>query len=141
MVFKKRPKPTKLQSMADLEPLMEGEAPILLDFWQVGCRPCKIMDGIVNELAEEYAGSAHIVKVDVARVPGAVQEFGIRSTPTFVLLGRSQKKPSKKARRKKPQAPSAEDAAAMTPRWRASGMVRKDVMARALESNGAVRAD
>jgi thioredoxin 1 len=129
-----------MESLADLDPLMEGEAPILLDFWQVGCRSCKIMDGIVNELAEEYAGSAHILKVDVARVPGAVQEFGIRSTPTFVLLGRSRKKPSKKARRKKPQAPDAGDPATMTPRWRASGMVRKDVMARALESNGAVRA-
>lgn len=140
MVFKKRPKPTKLQQLSDLDPLLEGEKPILLDFWQMGCQPCRVMDGIVNELAEEYAGSAHIVKVDVARVPGAVQQFKIRSTPTFVLLGRSRKASSKKARRKKPEALGGADQARMTPRWRASGLVRKDVMERALESNGAVKA-
>jgi thioredoxin 1 len=138
MIFRKRPKPTNLQRLEELEPLMDGDKPILLDFWQANCRSCKIMDGIVNELAEEYAGGAHIVKVDVARVPGAIQEFAIRGTPTFVVLGRSQKT-SKKARSKKPQAPQAEGRAAMTPRWRATGLVRKDVMMRALESNGATK--
>ena len=45
--------------------------PILLDFWRMGCQPCRLMDGIVKELAEEYDGSAHIVKVDVGAVQGA----------------------------------------------------------------------
>jgi thioredoxin 1 len=128
-----------LQRLGDLEPLMEGDRPILLDFWQANCRSCKIMDGIVNELAEEYSGRAHIVKVDVARVPGAIEQFAIRGTPTFVVLGRSQKT-SKKARAKKPQTPQPEGKAKMTPRWRATGLVRKDTMTRALESNGAAPA-
>jgi len=139
MALRKRPKPTNLKRLDELEPLMEGDKPILLDFWQANCRSCKIMDGIVNELAEEFAGGAHIVKVDVARVPGAVQQFAIRGTPTFVVLGRSQKT-SKKARAKKPQVPQGEGKAKMTPRWRATGLVRKDVMTRALESNGGTRA-
>lgn len=138
-MFRKRPKPLNLRQLDELEPLMEDDKPILLDFWQANCRSCKIMDGIVNELAEEYAGGAHIVKVDVARVPGAVQQFAIRGTPTFVLLGRG-KKASKKARAKKPQAPQPEGKPHMTPRWRATGLVRKDVMTKALESNGATRA-
>lgn len=139
MIFRKRPKPITLHRLDELEPLMEGDKPILIDFWQANCRSCKIMDGIVNELAEEFDGGAHIVKVDVARVPGAVQEFAIRGTPTFVVLGRSQKV-SKKARAKKPQVPQEAERAKMTARWRATGLVRKDVMSRALESNGATRA-
>lgn len=138
MIFRKRVKPVNLERLDDLEPLIETGQPILLDFWQLGCQPCRTMDGIVNELAEEYAGAAHIVKVNVGKVPGAVQEYKIRSTPTFVLLGRSQKKPSKKARRK--GTPEVR-AGAMSPRWRASGLVNKAVMTRVLESNGAVRAD
>ena len=138
MIFKKRVKPINLERLEDLDPLMDTPQPILLDFWQQGCQPCRTMDGIVNELAEEFAGGAHIVKVNLGKVPGAIQQFRIQSTPTFVLLGRSRKKPSKKARKKGAAPP---ENAGPTPRWRASGLVRKDVMERALESNGARRAD
>ena len=136
-MFRKRQKPAHVARLDEIEALAAEGKPVLIDFFQVGCQPCRIMDGIVNELADEYAGSAHIVKVDVGRVRGVIEAFGIRSTPTFVLLARSQKKPSKKARRRAGGAPSP--SATPSPRWRASGLVRKDVMTRALESNGAVR--
>jgi thioredoxin 1 len=137
-MFKRRARAVKLQRLEDLEPLLEGDRPILIDFWQQGCQPCRTMDGIINELAEEYAESAHVVKVDLGRVPAAVHEYKIRSTPTFVVLARSQKGASKKKRRRQaPQIPG--ERPAMTARWRASGLVRKDVIARALESNGAER--
>jgi thioredoxin 1 len=136
MIFRRRrAKPINLSSLEELDPLMEGDAPILLDFFQVNCRSCKIMDGIVNELAEEYAGGAHVVKVDVGKVPGAAQAFKIRSTPTFVVLGRSRKVSKKKRRRQE-----GADKPDMTPRWRTSGLVQKDAMRRVLESNGAVAA-
>jgi len=76
------------------------------------------MDGIVDELAEEYRETAHVVKVDVGRVPGAVQEFAIRSTPTFVLLATSS--------RAKKKAKGQTGPAKVTQRWRASGLVKKD---------------
>jgi thioredoxin 1 len=137
MFRQKRQKPVKLQSLEELEPLMEDGKPILLEFFQLGCAPCRVMGGIVDELADEYAGGAHVVKVNVGRVPGAVQAFKIRSTPTFILLGYSQKT-SKKGRRRA----AAETARAQpTPRWRTSGLVRKDRMANVLESNGAVKAE
>jgi len=136
-MFRKRQKPAQVARLDEIEALAAEGKPVLIDFFQIGCQPCQIMDGIVNELADEYAGSAHIVKVDVGRVHGVVEAFGIRSTPTFVLLARSQKKPSKKARQRAGGAPSP--SGAPSPRWRASGLVRKDVMTRALESNGAVR--
>jgi thioredoxin 1 len=122
-LFSRRPKPTDLGSLQELETMLESGRPVFLDFFQFGCGPCKVMDGIVNELAEEYDGSAHIVKINVARVPGAVEVFSIRSTPTFVLLGPSPRKGGK-----------------VTARWRASGLVRKDQLQRVLESNGAVLA-
>lgn len=138
MIFRrKRAKPLSLESLADLETLMKGDQPILLDFFQVNCRSCKIMDGIVNELAEEYEGGAHIVKVDVGKVPGAAQTFKIRATPTFVVMGRSQKRSKKKRQR---EGDGEAEKATMTPRWRTSGLVPKDQMRRVLESNGAVRA-
>lgn len=136
MIFKRRNKPTEVTSLEELEELKAGSKPILLDFYQQNCQPCRTMDGVVNELADEFSDSAHVVKVNVGKVPGAVQEFKIQSTPTFVLLGRSQKKLSKKARKAQKQQPTPENAP-MSPRWRASGLVRKDIMERVLISNGA----
>ena len=75
-----------------------------------------------------------MVKVDIQSVPGAVEKFRIQATPTFMVLGRSQKKPSKKARQRGAVDPKD---APMTARFRTSGMTRKDILAQALESNGA----
>lgn len=119
---KKRAKPLQLTRLEDLEPLLESDRPVFLDFFQFGCAPCQVMDGIVNELADEYRDSAHIVKVNVGRVSGAAQAFKIRSTPTFILLGRNQ-------------------GGKWNSRWRGSGLVKKDSLTRLLENNGAVRAE
>lgn len=138
-LFGKKAKPTKLVSLDELEPMIESGKPVLLDFFQIGCGPCQVMDGIVNELAREYGDSAHIVKVDVTKVAGAAQVFNVRSTPTFVLLGRAPQKRSKKKQRQADTRPATEGK--VTARWRTTGLVKKDQMARVLESNGAVRAD
>ena len=74
-LFSKRAKATKIHSLEELKPMIASGKPVLLDFMQVSCGPCKIMDGIVNELAEEYADTAHVVKVDVTKVAGAAQAF------------------------------------------------------------------
>lgn len=116
----KRRKATPVNRMAHLRDLAGEGKPVLVDFWQVGCSPCKVMDGIVDELADEYGDSAHVVKMDVTRAPEAVAEFGIRSTPTFVLL-------------------AGTGGAKLRPRWRQSGLVKKDQLARVLEREGAER--
>lgn len=134
MIFRKRTKPINLEHLADLDKLIETGQPILLDFWRPGCQPCRLMDGVVGELAEEYEGTAHVVKVDIQSVQGAVEKYRIQATPTFMVLGRSQKKPSKKARQRGAVDPKD---APMTARFRTSGMTRKDILAQALESNGA----
>lgn len=137
-LFSRRPKATKIHSLDELKPMIESGKPVLLDFMQVSCGPCQIMDGIVNELAEEYADSAHVVKVDVGKVAGAAQAFGVRSTPTFVLLGNAPGKQSKKARRRAGSNGQARPTSnRIQPRWRTSGLVRKDQLQRVLESNGA----
>lgn len=141
-MFSRKTKPTKINSLEELRPLIQSGQPVLIDFFQVNCGPCKIMDGVINELAHEYRESAHVVKVDVTKVPGAAQSFGVRSTPTFVLLGTAAKS-SKKQRRKmaaKQQATTQPDTGRVTPRWRAAGLVKKDQLAKILESNGAVLA-
>ena len=137
-MFNKKPKATKLASLDELGPMLDSNRPVLIDFYQVGCAPCQVMDGIMNELAREYGDSAHIVKADIGRVPGAVQTFRIRSTPTFVLFSRAPEKTSKKARQKAARHGHDAGQRKVAQRWRTSGLVKKDQLQRLLESNGAV---
>lgn len=136
MFKRKRVKALTIDRLDELKGLAAEGKPILIDFWQQGCQPCRTMDGIVDELADQFQDSAHVVKIDVGRVAGAAQSFRIQSTPTFVILARSQKATSKKARQRAAKA-GAPTEKPFTPRWRGSGLIRKDVLAQALVSNGA----
>ncbi len=138
-LFSRKAKPVKMQSLDELKPMIESGKPVLLDFMQVNCRSCKIMDGIVNELAEEYGESAHIVKIDVGKVAGAAQAFQIRSTPTFMVLTNAPPKVSKKAAKRAKDRPKGRQNP-LAPRWRSAGLVKKDQFQRVLEREGAVKA-
>lgn len=149
LMFKKRPKARSLEHISEIEELAKTGKPVLIDFYQVGCAPCQVMDGIFNELAREYGDSAHVVKADISRMPDAAQQFQVRSTPTMILLATA---PPKKAKRKKnrqgresqgreSQGSTMSGPQRVTLRWRASGLVKKDQLTRALESNGAQRID
>jgi thiol-disulfide isomerase/thioredoxin len=139
MFKRKRVKAAAVERLDELRGLTAEGKPVLIDFWQTGCQPCRTMDGIVDELAAEFEGTAHVVKVDVRRAPELAMRFKVQSTPTFVLLARSQKQPSKKARKRAAQS-GAPGTKAYSPRWRASGLVQKDVLMSALTSNGATPA-
>ena len=130
MIFKRRNKPLNLEHVDQIDELAASGKPVFLDFWQTGCQSCRTMDGVVGELADEYAESAHVVKVNVRNVPGAAQRFRVMSTPTFVVYGASPKKKSKKSKR---------EGGGLGERWRASGLVKKDQLQQALERNGASR--
>jgi thioredoxin len=136
-MFTRKPKAQRVMSLAEIEALARQGRPVLVDFYQVGCAPCQVMDGIVNELAREYGSSAHVVKADIARMPDAIVRFGIRATPTMVLLGTAQPKSSKKAKQR--SGGTKGGARPVTQRWRATGLVPKNQLATLLESHGARR--
>ena len=138
-MFTRKPKAQKVMSLSEIDELSRSGKPVLVDFYQVGCAPCQVMDGIMNELAREYGSTAHVVKADITRMPDAIAKYNIRSTPTMVLLGKPPVKTSKKARARAKG--THKNRSTVTQRWRASGLVPKDQLSRLLESNGATKLD
>lgn len=129
MIFKKRRKAVQADSLEQIDDMVASGKPVLIDFFQYGCAPCKVMDGIVDELADEFGTSAHVVKANVAKVPEAAYRYKVRSTPTFVLISTT----NRQKRRNKPNG----NKPVPTQRWRASGLVKKDQLRRMLEREGA----
>lgn len=82
--------------------VLESDLPVLVDFWATWCPPCRGMLPTVEQLSEELAGKAKIVKVDIDQSRDLAAKFGIVSVPTFnifkdgevvaTLVGAQQKK-------------------------------------------------
>jgi thioredoxin 1 len=66
--------------------VLKNDKPVLVDFWASWCGPCKMVAPEMEKLAEKYAGTIEVVKVDVDACPGLSRTFGIQSIPTIAFF-------------------------------------------------------
>ena len=64
----------------------EGELPCIIDFYADWCGPCKMVEPILKELAEEYQGKLNIYRVDTQAQPELATAFGIQSIPSLLFV-------------------------------------------------------
>ncbi len=55
------------------------------------CIPCKAMQPIMKEIAEEYAGTVQVVFYDVWKDPRPARQYGIQLIPTQVFIDQGGK--------------------------------------------------
>ena len=60
--------------------------PVFVDFWAPWCGPCRTLSPLVDELADELAGSLKVAKCNVDENQDIAMEYGVMSIPTLVLL-------------------------------------------------------
>ena len=66
--------------------VFESRTPVLVDFWAKWCEPCRTLAPIVELAAEQYAGAAHVFKLNVDDSPGVMERYGIQAIPTLILF-------------------------------------------------------
>lgn len=60
-----------------------GREDNLLYFYNKNCGPCRHMTPIIDQLSREHAS---VNKIDVSQDPDTAQKYGIRATPTTILV-------------------------------------------------------
>ena len=65
---------------------IEGDLPVVVDFWAEWCGPCKQMSPHLEAVAEELAGKVKVAKINVDENPVAASKFGVRGLPTLMMF-------------------------------------------------------
>ena len=67
------------------EEVLKSNKTVLIDFYATWCGPCKMMEPIIKEIANENE-NLKVVEVDVDTCKKITNKYKIRAMPTFVVI-------------------------------------------------------
>ncbi len=67
-----------------------AEHPVLVDYWAEWCGPCKMIEPVLHDIADEYAGRLNVAKVDIESNRNTPLKYGIRGIPTLMIFKNGQ---------------------------------------------------
>ncbi len=68
------------------EEVLESDVPVIVDLWAEWCVPCRMVEPILEEISEEYAGKLKVAKVNVDEEGEIAAQYGIVSIPTLLVF-------------------------------------------------------
>jgi thioredoxin 1 len=63
---------------------------VLVDFWAEWCAPCRMLAPTIDAIAEQFADTAGVVKVNVDDNTATAQRYGIKGIPTLILFSQGK---------------------------------------------------
>ena len=66
--------------------VLESDTPVVVDFSAVWCGPCRMLDPIVEELAEEWGERVKVVKLDIDHNPDIAMQYHVMGVPTLIVF-------------------------------------------------------
>lgn len=66
--------------------VIDGDLPVLIDFWAPWCGPCRTMKPILEEAAVALNGKVRVFTLNVDEEPALAQAFHIQGIPTLVVM-------------------------------------------------------
>lgn len=79
-----------METKSTFSEIIQGEKPVLVDFYADWCGPCKLMAPILKELKSRMQDQITILKIDVDKNPQAANAYQVQGIPTLILFQQGQ---------------------------------------------------
>lgn len=76
--------------METFKDIINGDKPVLVDFFATWCGPCKVMSPTIETLGKELIGQARVLKIDVDKNEAVANEYRIQSVPTLIIFKKGE---------------------------------------------------
>jgi thioredoxin 1 len=73
-------------SMNSFEGHINGDKPVIVDFFADWCGPCKLMAPVLQEVKTKIGDRATILKLDIEKAPQYTQLYNVRAIPTLIIF-------------------------------------------------------
>ena len=61
-------------------------SPFVLDCWEIGCRPCQLIEPKINQMAKDFRGRIVFGKLCIDRNPITMSKYDVSRTPTLLVF-------------------------------------------------------
>jgi len=68
------------------EEVIKSSKPVLVDLWAPWCSPCRMVEPVINSLAEKYRGKFKFCRLNVDENPKTAAKYRIMSIPTLMFF-------------------------------------------------------